>query len=86
MAMTALVEEVKESKIIGIGEEPAEEEESEEKLKHSNSQLKDKVEKKVLAVPVAPAMVIFPDIYIHKFAVIVTIIREELKMLDFTLN
>ena len=58
MAMTALVEEVKESKIIGIGEEPAEEEESEEKLKHSDSLLEDKEEKESLAIPVVPAKVV----------------------------
>merc|ERR1711936_1408912 len=39
------------------GEEPVEDEESEEKLKHSDSLLEDKEEKESLAVPVVPAKV-----------------------------
>merc|ERR1719242_364377 len=39
------------------GEELAEEEESEEKLKHSDSLLEDKQDKEALAVPVVPAKV-----------------------------
>merc|ERR1712218_557497 len=39
------------------GEEPVEGEESEEKLKHSDSLLEDKDDKEALAVPVVPAKV-----------------------------
>merc|ERR1712083_1198802 len=50
-------EEVMETETTETGEEPAEDDEFEEKLKHSDSLLEDKEEKESLAVPVVPAKV-----------------------------
>ena len=55
---TVKTEEVMETETTETGEEPAEDIESEEKLKHSDSLLEDKEEKESLAVPVVPAKVV----------------------------